>query len=240
MRFCAGERGRGEQAEGRISRKTGTKKIGGRKAGRQAAGSQATGGQTDRQATSVYFEVLCRREGEGEQAEGRTSRKTGTRKIGGRKAGRQVAGVGDRRTDRQATDRQATSVYFEVLFRREGGGEQAVGALFGKYLACRRVRSACGAGSATGRQKQATDRQATSVLATSDLRVKLGFDSLCEDRGTFGRLQASGRQAARLLQSFMHGRKTGRQAAGSQVTGGQTDRRQIDRRQVCWRQATWK
>ena len=72
--------------------------------------------------------------------------------------------------------------------------------------------------------KQATDRQATSVLATSDLRVKLGFDSLCEDRGTFGRLQASGRQAARLLQSFMHGRKTGRQAAGSQATGGQTDR----------------
>ena len=48
--------------------------------------------------------------------------KTGTKKIGGRKAGRQVAGVGDRRTDRQATDRQATSVYFEVLFRREGGG----------------------------------------------------------------------------------------------------------------------
>jgi len=67
---------------------------------------------------------LCRREGEGEQAEGRTSRKTGTRKIGGRKAGRQVAGVGDRRTDRQATDRQATSVYFEVLFRREGGGSR--------------------------------------------------------------------------------------------------------------------
>ena len=79
--------------------------------------------------------------------------------------------------------------------------------------------------------KQATDRQATSVLATSDLRVKLGFDCLCEDRGTFGRRQASGRQAARLFQSFMHGRKTGRQAAGSQVTGGQTDRRQIDRRQ---------
>ena len=70
----------------------------------------------------MYFEVWCRREGEGEQAEGRTSRKTGTKKIGGRKAGRQVAGVGDRRTDRQATDRQATSVYFEVLFRREGGG----------------------------------------------------------------------------------------------------------------------
>jgi len=88
--------------------------------------------------------------------------------------------------------------------------------------------------------KQATDRQATSVLATSDLKVKLGFDCLCEDRGTFGRRQASGRQAARLLQSFMHGRKTGRQAAGSQATGGQTDRRQIDRRQVCWRQATWK
>jgi len=124
LRFCAGERGRGEQAEGRINRKTGTKKIGGRKAGRQAAGSQATGGQTDRQATGVYFEVLCRREGEGEQAEGRTSRKTGTRKIGGRKAGRQVAGVGDRRTDRQATDRQATSVCFEVLFRREGGGSR--------------------------------------------------------------------------------------------------------------------
>ena len=72
----------------------------------------------------MYFEVLCRREGEGEQAEGRTSRKTGTKKIGGRKAGRQVAGVGDRRTDRQATDRQATSVYFEVLFRREGGGSR--------------------------------------------------------------------------------------------------------------------
>ena len=48
--------------------------------------------QTDRQSTSVYFEVLCRREGEGEQAEGRTSRKTGTKKIGGRKAGRQAAG----------------------------------------------------------------------------------------------------------------------------------------------------
>jgi hypothetical protein len=47
-------------------------KIGGRKAGRQAAGSQATGGQTDRQATSVYFEVLYRREEEGKQAEGRT------------------------------------------------------------------------------------------------------------------------------------------------------------------------
>ena len=77
-------------------------------------------------------------------------------------------------------------------------------------------------------------------LATSDLKVKLGFDCLCEDRGTFGRRQASGRQAARLLQSFMHGRKRGRQAAGSQVAGGQTDRRQIDRRQVCWRQATWK
>jgi len=44
----------------------------------------------------------------------------------------------------------------------------------------------------------------------------------------------------RLLQSFMYGRKTGRQAAGSQATGGQTDRRQINRRQVCWRQATWK
>jgi len=44
----------------------------------------------------------------------------------------------------------------------------------------------------------------------------------------------------RLLQSFMYGRKTGRQAAGSQATGGQTDRRQIDRRQVCWRQATWE
>ena len=53
---------------------------------------------------SVHFEVLCRREGEGELAEGRTSRKTGTRKVGGRKAGGQAAGVGDRRTDRQAAD----------------------------------------------------------------------------------------------------------------------------------------
>ena len=28
--------------------------------------------------------------------------------------------------------------------------------------------------------KQATDRQATSVLATGDLKIKLGFDCLCE------------------------------------------------------------
>jgi hypothetical protein len=40
-------------------------------------------------------------------------------------------------------------------------------------------------------------KQATSVLATGDLKIKLGFDCLYEDRGTFGRRQASGRQAAR-------------------------------------------
>ncbi len=28
--------------------------------------------------------------------------------------------------------------------------------------------------------RQATDRQATSVLATGDLKIKLGFDCLCE------------------------------------------------------------
>ena len=92
--------------------------------------------------------------------------------------------------------------------------------------------------------KQATDRQATSVLATSDLKVKLGFDCLCEDRGTFGRRQASGRQAARYHSQWVrffaqeaffgfvakfYARQEDRQAGRRQSGDRRTDRQATDR-----------
>ena len=94
--------------------------------------------------------------------------------------------------------------------------------------------------------KQATDRQATSVLATSDLKVKLGFDCLWKTGGhSVGDRRQGDRQqdiirngcnflpkkhSLVLLQSFMHGRKTGTRKIGGRKRAGrpQAVRRQAD------------
>ena len=76
--------------------------------------------------------------------------------------------------------------------------------------------------------KQATDRQATSVLATSDLKVKLGFDCLCEDRGTFVGDRRQGDRQQDIIRNgcdFLPKKRS--------LVLLQEDRYQEDRRQEC-------
>jgi len=67
-------------------------------------------------------------------------------------------------------------ICFTVLFARNSMDQKTL------FLYIRQEDGQAGRRQSGDRQtdRQATDRQATSVLATGDLKIKLGFDCLCE------------------------------------------------------------